>query len=108
MARKAKDEKESQSEFNEGEALDANGQGELPEMPPSSPIGKAGRAYLKIKLEKDKFLDEIKGRMGKASDNLIETMKGEKKESVMVDGYQLSYRHEENDKIAVKAPKASD
>lgn len=107
MAKRTK--KESQSEeFNESEALDANGQGELPEMPPSSPAGKAGRAYIRVKTEMEEAVAEFKDRKGKAANNLIEEMKKLGKGSILVDGYNLTHRHDEKDKIAVKAPRTDD
>lgn len=99
---------ESESEFDQVDSSSENGQGELPEMPASSPVGKAGRAYLKVKLEMDSAIEDFKERKGKTSLALIEEMEKIDKESINVDGYILTRKHAEVDKITVKSPSVSD
>lgn len=113
MATKKKESRfpsESQSE----EDAELNGvaeeqQGELPEMPPSSPVGKAARAYLKVKDEMDAAIEDYKSKKGTAVAKLIEEMKKIEKDSITVDGFTFVHEHiEEQDKIKVKKPKISD
>lgn len=105
MGRKTKDTpEESVSEADNIEQLNGE-QIELENMPPSSPVGKAARTYIRIHNEMKDSVAKLKDRKGTAQEALIAEMEKIKKDSICVDGYSLSRRHVDEDKISVKAPK---
>lgn len=83
-------------------------QAELDNMPPSSPLGKAARAYIKIHCEMKDAVVNLKDRKGKAQDVLVAELEEAKRDSITVDGYTLKRNHIEEEKISVKAPKVND
>lgn len=70
-------------------------QDELPNMPPSSPIGKAARALLAIRDEIDETFERLEEKHDNAKKKLLELMAGDNRDAIVVDG--VTFRHVHKD-----------
>ena len=91
------------SEENNGVAVEE--QDELIVVP-TTPLGKAARAYLKVHNKMKDTVATLKTEKGEAQEALLAAMAEAKRESITVDGYLLKrIPPGEEEKISVKSPK---
>jgi len=80
--------------------------GMLPDMPAASPMGKAARKILGIRDEIENVNKDLDEKIKAAKKSLIELMRKDGKESIVVDGNLFTAIHKEaSDEIRIKTKK---